>query len=198
MNDMHQGTRINETNNSGITKTRNEVASIPPLDDEEDAWTQTMPAPKGPRAVRKYNGKIPIGKSGMSIPYQVRSCIGESVLPKTAFDLSVKACKVSCLCVEVVRGRLPMRLLHGSVTTSCCERLEFMIELLQGATAECVDLHRKRFYAQPVPALVDGMVVAPTKFEFTLKLVIGPVTYWVNLIFELQGSAWRCTYLDLG
>ena len=29
MSDMHQGTQINEANNGGITKTREEVASIP-------------------------------------------------------------------------------------------------------------------------------------------------------------------------
>ena len=91
-----------------------------------------------------------------------------------------------------------MQALRGMVTTTCCERLELMRDLMKSATSSRVDLHSKRFYGQPMPVLIDGTAVSPMRFEITIEVRVGSLQYWVNMVLDLRGSAWICTYLDMG
>ena len=36
------------------------------------------------------------------------------------------------------------------------------------------------------------------RFEITIEVRVGSLQYWVNMVLDLRGSAWICTYLDMG
>ena len=171
---------------------------IPPLKEELETCPPDVDMHIERTPLPVHSGMLSRNHSLCPVRFRIRSCVNVELLPITAYGISERAFKICCIAFEVVRGRVGVQALRGMVTTTCCERLELMRDLMKSATSSRVDLHSKRFYGQPMPVLIDGTAVSPMRFEITIEVRVGSLQYWVNMVLDLRGSAWRCTYLDMG
>ena len=193
---MH--TPSNPSNTKPHAGNARQPIDIPPLKEELETCPPDVDMHIERTPLPVHSGMLSRNHSLCPVRFRIRSCVNVELLPITAYGISERAFKICCIAFEVVRGRVGVQALRGMVTTTCCERLELMRDLMKSATSSRVDLQSKRFYGQPMPVLIDGTAVSPMRFEITIEVRVGSLQYWVNMVLDLRGSAWICTYLDMG
>lgn len=148
------------------------------------------------------DGFLHLEYSGRPVPYHIARCIDGGVDAHTCRTLALSACRVSCMSIEIVRGRIPSSKLQRTVTGQCLKRLETMRVLLGRET------HRRLSHDQlpshpmgilpVVPQSLNGMVISATRIEMTTHLTIGADHHSVNVVLQQQGCRWVCIMVDVG
>lgn len=160
---MH--TPSNPSNTKPHAGNARQPIDIPPLKEELETCPPDVDMHIERTPLPVHSGMLSRNHSLCPVRFRIRSCVNVELLPITAYGISERAFKICCIAFEVVRGRVGVQALRGMVTTTCCERLELMRDLMKSATSSRVDLHSKRFYGQPMPVLIDGTAVSPDEIR---------------------------------
>lgn len=148
------------------------------------------------------DGFLHLEYSGRPVPYHIARCFDGRVDSHTCRTLALSACRVSCMSMDIVRGRLPSSKLHRTVTGQCLRRLDTMRVLLGRETDSRLKRDRLPFHPlgilPVVPQSLTGMLVSPTRIELTTHLTIGSDHHSVNVILRQQGCRWICVMVDVG
>lgn len=125
---------------------------------------------------------------------RVSRLVPRDISVQESMDLAVKACRLACLGADVIRGRLPGRMLERFVSNNSLDRILYLSQLMQSDSNEG-PLHR---HMPSVPAYLFGTVVNRDCFDACVGLSVGYDDYQVSLVLRRKGGRWVCTTLDFG
>ncbi|OXM99300.1 hypothetical protein [Bifidobacterium vansinderenii] len=125
---------------------------------------------------------------------RVSRLVPKDIGVQESMDLAVKACRLACLGADVIRGRLPGRMLERFVSDDSLDRIMYFSQLIQGDKHEG-PLHR---HMPSVPTYLFGTVVNHDCFDACVGLSVGYDDYRVSLVLRRKGGRWLCTVLDFG
>lgn len=145
-----------------------------------------------------YDGTIAVELSNRPVPYHITRCFPQELKRGQRQRLAMSSCRIACMCVDVVRGRIPPHNIELMVSPSCMKRLETMAYLLKNHMRTHPDLKAQLCYLPAVPTLVNAVLVSPTTTEAVASVVIGQVRYWISLVYRLESGKWICTSADVG
>lgn len=145
-----------------------------------------------------YEGVIHVELAPEPVPYRIVAVVDDAMTDEQMHAMAVSGCRVACLATDVIRGSLSPSFLRRAVDPPCVGKLERMAYLMD-STMRADDVYRTRMrYLPVVPFSLDGMLVGPTALELAVHLSVGGESYWSNLRFEVRGSRWLCTVVDIG
>ncbi|AKV55218.1 hypothetical protein BACT_0670 [Bifidobacterium actinocoloniiforme DSM 22766] len=114
-------------------------------------------------------------------------------------SLAGQASLLACKAFDVARGHFDPRLLSGSLTPTCLERLTLFARILEGSDFGRV---RKADFGWSFPPIVpmeaELFAVWPGRFEAVVSLSHVKEHFRANVSLEARGGGWICTLLDLG
>lgn len=145
-----------------------------------------------------YDGFVTVELAHEPIPYHISSTFQEPMKERECHALAVCACRVACLAVDVIRGKLASTILRRAVNSSVLDRLDRLAHLMD--TRMNSDSSFKAVFRYPpvVPHWLSGMLISPTCLEMCAQVSIGRQQMWSTLRLEQVGNRWVCTYADVG
>ena len=145
-----------------------------------------------------YDGFVIVELAHEPIPYHISSTFQGLVEERECHALAVCACRVACLAVDVIRGKLASTILRRAVNSSVLDRLDRLAYLMD--TRMNSDSAFKAVFRYPpvVPHWLSGMLISPTCLEMCAQISIGRQQMWSTLRLEQVGNRWVCTYADMG
>lgn len=145
-----------------------------------------------------YDGYVHAELSNQPISYHISRCYPGVLSEVECQRFALASCRIACMSMDVIRGRIPPRKLQRVLNASCLRRLETMAYLLENHLRTHRELKARLAYLPAMPTLVYGTLVSPDTTETVVNLMIGKDSYWVNLVLKRTGSRWVCTTADLG
>jgi hypothetical protein len=149
-------------------------------------------------ALSGYDGTIGMELSNRPVPYHISRCFPADLTNEQCQRMAMSACRVACMCVDVMRGRMPPKNLGRIMLPECMKRLETMAYLLKNHMRTHRELKERLCYLPAMPTLVNGVLVSSEITEMVVSVIIGREQYWVSLVFRCQRGRWVCTTADLG
>ncbi|MBB2954780.1 hypothetical protein FHX77_000160 [Bifidobacterium commune] len=145
-----------------------------------------------------YDGYVHAELSNQPISYHISRCYPGTLSEAECQRFALASCRIACMSMDVIRGRIPPRKLQRVLNASCLRRLETMAYLLENHLRTHQELKARLSYLPAMPTLVYGTLVSLDTTEIVVNLMVGKDSYWVNLVLKRVGSRWICTTADLG
>ncbi|MCH4161193.1 MAG: Rv3235 family protein [Bifidobacterium sp.] len=148
--------------------------------------------------IASFERIIELGVGMLPVPLHLARCSPSSVSDELCLGLSVSACRLACMAVDVIRGRLDARLLRKAVDLPVISKLEMFTLLLDEHWVRSADIQREMLRLPVVARNLHAVLVSPQRVEVLVHMNIGRTQYWANVILRLRNERWVCTMLDLG
>ena len=186
---------------------------VPPPDDdlqeqeedeqEDDEISEDIPS-SGLDAVLNPNGDTNmmwqeyLTKQKKTLPvFDVRTDATEWD-PQQAHAMAMNSARIACDSADIFRGRTKPARIERRMTPTCLKRLENASQLLVEHMRRDARLHARIGILPVIMGSINGWLVNPQKFDCVVMLRIGAERMCCNMVFERMGTAWKCTYSDIG
>ncbi|MCI1217880.1 MAG: Rv3235 family protein [Bifidobacterium crudilactis] len=141
---------------------------------------------------------VALGRGMLPVSMHIARCAPSTLSNEQCQGLSVSACRLACMALDVTRGRLNPRLLQRAVDAPIIHKLEILGTLLsEHLPGDGVGNHE--ILRLPVVARdLETVLVSPQLLEVVVHMNIGRTQYWANVIMRHRNGRWICTMLDVG
>jgi hypothetical protein len=150
------------------------------------------------QSVYSFTGLVPSSATTEPIHVQIMRCDPHDASKRQCLDLAAQCCLTTIQAIDVVRGRLDLKVLSKTATSLVVRRIENLCTLLDSCNQTDT---RYEMYIGNLPirsANIHGVLLNPFTFEASLGIHIGSAKYWANIVLNTLGSQWMCTELQLG
>lgn len=146
----------------------------------------------------RWDGTVKVELSYAPVRYHCVSCFPCKMSQGRCEQIALHSCRLACMSLDVVRGRMPLKNLERRMTWPCINKLDTMSKLLEIQMTMDSELRNRLDRYPTVPKLIDMVFKSGTTLEAAVCVQLGWSTYWVNLVLRYQGSRWICDFADLG
>lgn len=141
---------------------------------------------------------VALGRGMLPVSMHIARCAPSTLSNEQCQGLSVSACRLACMALDVTRGRLNPRLLQRAVDAAIIRKLEILGSLLNERPPRN-DADDHEILRLPVVARdLETVLVSPQLLEVVVHMNIGRTQYWANVIMRHRNGRWICTMLDVG
>lgn len=147
-----------------------------------------------------FNGAVNVEFARLAVPYHIASCMQVSNDTNHEFvnKIVTLACRLSCISIDIVRGRGMPKVIQQYMSQECLKRLKTMEAILYYHMQRHPSFGTDLLRLPVIPCWINGMITGEKHIEIAIALTVGSSKFLANEVLEMQGSKWVCVCSDVG